>query len=164
MPLLAAFNMDSEFDGDDVRKTTSIHLQIDVQTMLNSLPGEATIYVQNRNELAAVGATNNLRGLAANVKFISDGIVTQDGANVNGEKFSDVVVPDTASQRLLEELSKLGISYQLYEAENEDQRKQLINSMDNIRFSQRISAEERMETEIQYLKKLVQIQKWGKVA
>ncbi len=39
--------------------------------------------------------------------------------------------------------------------------------MDNIRFSQRISAEEqveRMETEIQYLKKLVQIQKRGKVA
>ncbi len=77
--------------------------------MLNNLPAEATIYVQNKNELAAVGATNNLRGLAANVKFISDGIVAQDGANVNGEKFSDVVVPDTASQRLLEELSKLGI-------------------------------------------------------
>ena len=55
---------------------------------------------KTKNELAAVGATNNLRGLAANVKFISDGIVTQDGANVNGEKFSGVVVPDTASQRL----------------------------------------------------------------
>lgn len=42
--------------------------------------------------------------------------------------------------------------------------------MDNIRFSQWVSAEERververMETEIQYLKKLVQIQKRGKVA
>ena len=166
-PLLAAFNMDSEFDGDYVHKATSIHLQIDVQTMLNNLPAQATIYVQNKNELAAVGATNNLRGLAANVKFISDGIVTQDGANVNGEKFSDVVVPDTASQRLLEELSKLGIPYQLYEAENEDQRQQPINSMDNIRFSQRIGAEERverMETEIQYLKKLVQIQRMGEVA
>lgn len=37
----------------------------------------------------------------------------------------------------------------------------------DIRFSQRVSAEERverMETEIQYLKKLVQIQKRGKVA
>ena len=37
----------------------------------------------------------------------------------------------------------------------------------DIRFSQRISAEEqveRMETEIQYLKKLVQIQRMGKVA
>ncbi len=34
----------------------------------------------------------------------------------------------------------------------------------DIRFSQRISAEERVETEIQYLKKLVQIQKQGKVA
>lgn len=38
---------------------------------------------------------------------------------------------------------------------------------EDIRFSQRISAEEqveRMETEIQYLKKLVQIQRRGKVA
>lgn len=38
---------------------------------------------------------------------------------------------------------------------------------EDIRFSQRISAEEqveRMETEIQYLKKLVQIQRVGKVA
>ena len=84
-PLLAAFNMNTEFDGDDVHKATSIHLQIDVQSMLDNLPADATIYVQNKNELAAVGATNNLRGLAANVKFISDGIVTQDGANVNGE-------------------------------------------------------------------------------
>ena len=84
-PLLAAFNMNTEFDGDDVHKATSIHLQIDVQSMLDNLPADATIYVQNKNELAAVGATNNLRGLAANVKFISDGIVAQDGANVNGE-------------------------------------------------------------------------------
>lgn len=83
-PLLAAFNMDTEFDGDDVHKATSIHLQIDVQTMLNNLPAEATIYVQNKNELAAVGATNNLRGLAANVKFISDGIVAQPDADVKG--------------------------------------------------------------------------------
>ena len=83
-PLLAAFNMDSEFDGDYVHKATSIHLQIDVQTMLNNLPAEATIYVQNKNELAAVGATNNLRGLAANVKFISDGIVAQPDADVKG--------------------------------------------------------------------------------
>lgn len=83
-PLLAAFNMNTEFDGDDVHKATSIHLQIDVQSMLDNLPADATIYVQNKNELAAVGATNNLRGLAANVKFISDGIVAQDGANVNG--------------------------------------------------------------------------------
>ena len=40
--------------------------------------------MQNKNELAAVGATNNLRGLAANVKFISDGIVAQPDADVKG--------------------------------------------------------------------------------
>ena len=84
-PILAAFNMDSTFDGDDVHKATSIHLQIDVDSMLNNLPADATVYVKNENELAAVGATNNLRGLAANVKFISGDSVAQDRANVNGE-------------------------------------------------------------------------------
>lgn len=84
-PILAAFNMDSTFDGDDVHKATSIHLQIDVDSMLNNLPADATVYVKNENELAAVGATNNLRGLAANVKFISGDSVAQDRADVNGE-------------------------------------------------------------------------------
>ena len=41
--------------------------------------------MQNENELAAVGATNNLRGLAANVKFISNGIVNGESKNVNGD-------------------------------------------------------------------------------
>jgi len=36
-----------------------------------------------KNELDPVGATNNLRGLAAKIKFI-DGIISQDGGNVNG--------------------------------------------------------------------------------
>lgn len=55
--------------------------------MLNNLPQSATVYVQNENELAAVGATNNLRGLAANVKFISDGSITNRGENVK-QKYS----------------------------------------------------------------------------
>ena len=42
--------------------------------MLENLPGDATVYVQNENELAAVGATNNLRGLAASIKFTSGSI------------------------------------------------------------------------------------------
>lgn len=83
-PILAAFNRNTIFDGDDVHKATSIHLQIDVQSMLDNLPGDATVYVQNENELAAVGATNNLRGLAANVKFISNDIVNGENKNVNG--------------------------------------------------------------------------------
>lgn len=44
------------------------------------------------------------------------------------------------------------------------ERKQLIEQMDDIRFSQRVSAGERVErmnTEIEYLKKLVEIQKHG---
>ena len=86
-PILAAFDMNAVFDGDEVHKATSIHLQINVQSMLDNLPQSATVYVQNENELAAVGATNNLRGLAANVKFISDGSITNRGENVK-QKYS----------------------------------------------------------------------------
>ena len=73
-PILAAFNRNSVFDGDDVHKATSIHLQIDVKSMLDNLPVDATVYVQNENELEAVGATNNLRGLAASIKFTNGSI------------------------------------------------------------------------------------------
>ena len=86
-PILAAFDMNAVFDGDEVHKATSIHLQINVQSMLDNLPQSATVYVQNENELAAVGATNNLRGLAANVKFISDGSIANRGENVK-QKYS----------------------------------------------------------------------------
>ena len=82
-PILVAFDMDTVFDGDEVHKATSIHLQINVQSMLDNLPQNATVYVQNENELAAVGATNNLRGLAANVKFISDASIAKQGGDVN---------------------------------------------------------------------------------
>lgn len=37
--------------------------------------------IQSINELEALGATNNLRGLAANIKFIAE-IVTQDDEDV----------------------------------------------------------------------------------
>ena len=79
--------MNAVFDGDSVHKATSIHLQIDVQSMLENLPKTATVYVQNENELEAVGATNNLRGLAANIKFIFE-IVEQDSEKVK-KKNSD---------------------------------------------------------------------------
>lgn len=46
-----------------------------------NLSEKATIYVQNKNELEGVGATNNLRGLAANIKFNED-MVAQDGDSV----------------------------------------------------------------------------------
>ena len=58
-------------------------IQINVQSMLGNLPQNATVHVQNENELAAVGATDNLRGLAANVKFISGGSGTNQSAEVN---------------------------------------------------------------------------------
>lgn len=83
-PIVVAFDKNSMFDGDNVHKATSIHLQIDVQTMLDHLPNSATVYVKNKNELETVGATNNLRGLAANIKFIEE-IVTQQEKNVKKE-------------------------------------------------------------------------------
>lgn len=83
-PLLAAFDMNAIFDGDDVHKATSIHLQMDVNMMLENLPETATVYVQKKDELTAVGATNSLRGLAANVKFI-DQTVPQRTPGVKGQ-------------------------------------------------------------------------------
>ncbi len=86
-PVLVSFSKDSLFDGDDVHKATSIHLQMDTDAMLKALPAEATIYVRNENGLStAVGVTNNLRSLAASVKSIAD-TVPQQKQKVNG-KFS----------------------------------------------------------------------------
>jgi len=85
MPIVVAFDMNATFDGDEVHKATSIHLQVDVDAMLRNLPETATVYVR-KNELDPVGATNNLRGLAAKIKLI-DGIVPQRTGNVN-EQFS----------------------------------------------------------------------------
>lgn len=78
-PVLVAFQKDVMFDGDQVHKATSIHLQMDVASMLNALPPEATVYVQNKNELNKwVGVTNNLRSLAANVEFTEDSVADLD--------------------------------------------------------------------------------------
>ncbi len=82
LPIVATFEMDAVFDNDDVHQATSIHLQVDTMSLLRSLPNSATIYVQNKSELEAVGATNNLRGLAANIKF-TDNIISQNNQNVN---------------------------------------------------------------------------------
>ena len=68
LPVMVSFDMNTMFDGDPVHKATSIHLQVDVRSMLENLPQSATVYVQ-KNELDSVGATNNLRGLAAKIKF-----------------------------------------------------------------------------------------------
>ena len=79
LPVIVAFDMNAVFDGDKVHKATSIHLQVDTQAMLQNLSEKATVYVQ-KNELDPVGATNNLRGLAAKIKFIER--VPQQDSNV----------------------------------------------------------------------------------
>lgn len=80
LPIVVAFDMNTTFDGDEVHKATSIHLQVDTQSMLENLPESATVYIQ-KNELDPVGATNNLRGLAAKIKFIN-GNISQNPADV----------------------------------------------------------------------------------
>ena len=75
-PILISFIKDTEFDGDDVHKATSIHLQMDVNSMLEALPDTSTVYIKSNELAASVGVTNNLRSLAANIKFI-DNIVPQ---------------------------------------------------------------------------------------
>ena len=93
LPVLAAFEMNTTFDGDEVHKATSIHLQVDVEAMLKNLPETATVYVR-KNELDPVGATNNLRGLAAKIKFI-EGTVAQENKDVKKQfSLSDVTIDD----------------------------------------------------------------------
>ena len=81
LPMVAAFDLNAEFDGDSVHKATSIHLQVDTMSMLKNLPESAKVYIR-KNELDPVGATNNLRGLAAKIEFI-DGTVSQNNNDVN---------------------------------------------------------------------------------
>lgn len=83
LPIVVAFDMNTTFDGDEVHKATSIHLQVDVGAMIKNLPASATVYIQ-KNELDPVGATNNLRGLAAKIKFI-DKKVPQKTPGVKGQ-------------------------------------------------------------------------------
>lgn len=78
MPVVVAFDLNANFDGDNVHKATSIHLQVDTQTMLENLPESATVYVR-KNEPDPVGASNNLRGLAAKIKFIEDTVAQRRG-------------------------------------------------------------------------------------
>lgn len=86
---------------------------------------------------------------------------------VDFDEIKMVLVPDTASQKLLGELDSRGIPYRTYEAGNEELRHQMVQDMEDVRFSARnpqaqVEAEnERLKTELEYLKKLVQIQKRG---
>lgn len=77
-------------------------IQINIQSMLGNLPQNATVHVPNENELAAVGATNNLRGLAANVKFISDASIAKQGGDVN-QKHSRELTTDGGGVAVVDE-------------------------------------------------------------
>ncbi len=97
-PILVAFQKNVVFDGDDVHKATTIHLQWDVKSMVTALPKEATIYAKNKSEFeAAVGTKNNLLGYAAHIEFTDDS-VSQNFEKVNSEtKFSLKSSPDTVT-------------------------------------------------------------------
>lgn len=85
---------------------------------------------------------------------------------VGFEEIKNVLVPDTASQKLLQELDSRGIPYQTYQAGNEEQRHQMVQDMEDIRFSQRSAAQlerenEKLRRDKEYLKELVRIQRQG---
>ena len=85
---------------------------------------------------------------------------------VGFEEIKNVLVPDTASQKLLQELDSRGIPYQTYQAGNEEQRHQMVQDMEDIRFSQRSAAQlerenEKLRRDKEYLKELVRIQRTG---
>lgn len=85
---------------------------------------------------------------------------------VGFEEIKTVLVPDTASQKLLQELDSRGIPYQTYQAGNEEQRHQMVQDMEDIRFSQRSAAQlerenKKLRQDKKYLKELVKIQRQG---
>lgn len=132
-PVLVAFDRNTLFDGDKVHKATSIHLQMNVQAMLENLPASATVYVKNRNELAAVGATDNLRGLAANVKLISDGIVAQPDADVKGILKSSRDTSEMTYAEILAEQNALRARQKQVEAKKNEamNNPELLSAMDS---------------------------------
>lgn len=92
-------------------------IQINVQSMLGNLPQNATVHVQNENELAAVGATNNLRGLAANVKFISNASIAKQGGDVNQKHSRELTTDGWVVAVVDEDILKKGriLAHRYYE-------------------------------------------------
>lgn len=93
---------------------------------------------------------------------------------VGFDEIKNVLIPNTASQKLIRELDSKGIPYQIYEAGNEAQRQQMVNQMEDIRFSDRNSQSRQVErlekknaelkAEMEYLKQVVKVQKSGNKA
>ena len=109
LPIVVSFDLDANFDGDNVHKATSIHLQVDVQTMLENLPASATVYAK-RNELDSVGATNNLRGLAAKIKFTGDNVAQQERDVKQSFSFAgeDAMTADEAALQIAKDMLDSG--------------------------------------------------------
>ncbi len=80
LPIVVSFERNTEFDGDRAHKATSVHLQVDLHSMLKSLSKNADIFVK-KNEPDPVGATDNLRGLAAKIKLVD--IISNEITSVN---------------------------------------------------------------------------------
>lgn len=54
---------------------------------------------------------------------------------VNMNEVARVVIPDNASEELISTLDKAGVSYEMYEAGNEEERVSILNSLDSVKFS-----------------------------
>lgn len=74
------FDLNNDLYGENAHKATSIHPQLSVRNLVNSLGNDATIFVRNENrfnEIAGV-LSDNPPTLLANNKSV-DGIVSQSG-------------------------------------------------------------------------------------
>lgn len=68
---------------------------------------------------------------------------------VYNREIAKVIAPDNIGEELCRELSNLGIQYELYPAGDEDARKRIVNSDDDVKFSLNVDSEDRELSESQ---------------
>lgn len=78
---------------------------------------------------------------------------------VGFDEIKNVLVPDHASRKLLQELDQRGIPYQTYQAGNEEQRHQMVQDMEDVRFSQRSSTQKEYARDAE--KFVAELEQWG---
>ncbi|MCR5690381.1 MAG: hypothetical protein K6G71_09055, partial [Clostridiales bacterium] len=103
--MIVSFDQDSLFDGDRVHEATSIHLGSTLEGTLVHLPGSATVFVKNENELVrATRKADILSRVHSAVKLV--GQIAQEDADVKSEnaiKDSRMASQDAEFNKKLEE-------------------------------------------------------------
>ena len=119
-PVAVSFEMDTEFDWDNVHKGTSIHLRTNLTSTLENLSGTiiyagTIIYVKNKNELESLTKANILDRVQENNKLI-DLTVSQNEDDVKNQSrdtdyLSAVVRGDMeTAQRMVDEAADIAFA------------------------------------------------------